>query len=524
MQRPLPIGIQTFTEIREKGYAYVDKTALVYKLVSENKYVFLSRPRRFGKSLLMSTLESYFSGRKELFHGLAIEGLEQQWKSYPIFHLDLNQNKYDTPESLVAELNNFLTALEEKYGTRPSETALAMRFSGLIERAAKKEGRQVVILVDEYDKPMLSAIGNSELQEAFRSELKAFYSVLKSQDRYIEFAFLTGVTKFGKISVFSDLNHLYDISMARDYTSICGFTEQEIRDNFGTEVEALAQHNNISTEEAYRQLRDNYDGYHFNRFQKEGIFNPFSLLFTFKNKAFDDYWFETGTPTYLVTLLQNFNYRLEELKEEQVTGDVLNSIDPTSQNPIPVIYQSGYLTISGYDEEFQLYSLDFPNREVERGFTRFLVPFYTPLRENNGPSNIALLARDIRSGRVEAFMQRLQAIFADTDYRIVGKRELYFQNAVTVIFKMLSFNVDTERPANGGRMDMIVKTASSIYIFEFKLDKSAGEALQQIKDKGYHLPFATDPRTKTLIGVNFSSETRGISEWTYEDVTANSVL
>ena len=517
MQKRLPIGIQTFSDIREGNFLYVDKTALVYKLVSENKYVFLSRPRRFGKSLLTSTLEAYFAGRKDLFRGLAIEQLEQEWMSYPIFHLDLNVGKYDTLESLLENLDIFLSALEKKYGKDALEKSPAQRFSGLVQRAAEQEGRKVVILVDEYEKPMLNAIGNTQLQEVFRSELKAFYSVLKSQDRYIRFAFLTGVTKFGKVSVFSDLNHLYDISMVTDYSNICGFTEQEIRDNFSEEVAVLAQNNHLTTEETYSRLRENYDGYHFNRFQKEGVYNPFSLLFTFKNMVFGDYWFETGTPTYLVKLLQNSGYQLDELTREQVTDDVLNGIDPSSQNPIPVIYQSGYLTISGYDEEFDLYSLDFPNKEVERGFTRFLIPYYTPMTENHGPATIAQLVRDIRSGNVEAFMQRLQAIFADTDYRIVGKRELYFQNAVAVIFKMLGFNLQTERPANGGRMDMVMKTNAHIYVIEFKIDKSADAALQQIKDKGYHLPFATDPRPTVLIGINFSSETRGISEWKSEE-------
>ena len=509
----LPTGIQTFDKIREGNYLYVDKTDLVYCLTHEYSYVFLSRPRRFGKSLLTSTLEAYFQGRKELFEGLKMMELEKEWIKYPVFHLDLNQNKYETPESLVNELNDFLSSLEEKYGTRPSETQLAMRFRGLIRRAAEKEGRNVVILVDEYDKPMLNAIGNPQLQEAFRSELKAFYSVLKSQDRYIKFAFLTGVTKFGKISVFSDLNHLFDISMSENFGTLCGFTEQEIREYFSEEVAALAQKNKQTVDEAYACLKENYDGYHFNRFQTEGIYNPFSLLSTFKDLTYGEYWFETGTPTYLVTLLQNYNYQLDELTQEQVTADVLNSIDPSSQNPIPVIYQSGYLTISGYDEEFELYSLDFPNKEVEHGFTRFLIPYYTPMTENHGPATIAQLVRDIRGGKVDAFMQRLQAIFADTDYRIVGKRELYFQNAVAVIFKMLGFSLQTERPANGGRMDMIVKTVSYIYILEFKIDKSADAAISQILEKGYHLPFLTDPRPTVLIGVNFSSETRGISEW-----------
>ena len=520
MQKRLPIGIQTFSDIREGNFLYVDKTALVYKLVSENKYVFLSRPRRFGKSLLTSTLEAYFAGRKALFEGLAMAQIEQQWVSYPIFHLDLNTEKYASEESLAAVLDHFLAALEEKYGSKPSEKSLALRFGGLIQRAAEQTGRNVVILIDEYDKPMLSAIGNTELQEAFRSELKAFYSVLKSQDRYIHFAFLTGVTKFGKISVFSDLNHLFDISMSEPFGALCGFTEQEIHDNFSAEVAALAQHSHASIEDTYARLRENYDGYHFNRYQTDGIYNPFSVLLTFKNMDFGDYWFETGTPTYLVTLLQNYNYRIDELTHEQVTADVINSIDPSSQNPIPVIYQSGYLTICGYDEEFELYSLGFPNKDVEHGFTRFLIPYYTPMTENNGPSTIYQLVRDMRSGNVEAFMQRLQAIFADTDYRIVGQRELYFQNAVAVIFKMLGFNVQTERPANGGRMDMVVKTQTNIYVIEFKIDKTADAALQQIKDKGYCLPFVADPRPKVLIGVNFSSETRGISEWKSETANA----
>ncbi len=516
LQKELPIGVQTFEKIIKGNYMYIDKTALVYKMTREYSYVFLSRPRRFGKSLLTSTLEAYFQGRKELFEGLKIMELEQEWTKYPVFHLDLNVNKYETPESLVEILEKFLVSLEKKYGTDATEKSLALRFYGLIQRAAEKEGLPVVILVDEYDKPMLNAIGNPQLQEAFRSELKAFYAVMKSQDRYIKWAFLTGVTKFGKISVFSDLNHLFDISMSEDFGALCGFTEQEIRDCLGEEVKALAQKNSITIYEAYDRLRDNYDGYHFNRFQAKGIYNPFSLLYTLKNLTFGDYWFETGTPTYLVTLLQNYNYRIDELTQEQVTEDVLNSIDPSSQNPIPVIYQSGYLTISGYDEEFELYSLGFPNREVERGFTRFLIPYYTPMTENHGPATIAQLVLDIRNGNVEAFMQRLQAIFADTDYRIVGKRELYFQNAVAVIFKMLGFNIQTERPANGGRMDMILQTASYIYIIEFKIDKSADEALQQIKEKGYNLPFTTDARPKLLIGVNFSSETRGISEWKIE--------
>lgn len=374
-----PIGIQNFEKLRREDFLYIDKTALVYDLVKTGRYYFLSRPRRFGKSLLVSTLEAYFQGKRELFRGLAMERLEKEWKKYPVLHLDLNTDKYKEAVGLENLINRYLVEWETEYGSNRSEVTLAMRFSGIIRRACERAGRGVVILVDEYDKPLLQSIGNKSLQKEFRSTLKAFYSVLKTMDGYIHFALLTGVTKFGKVSVFSDLNNLEDISMDKRYASLCGITEQEIHDNLEDGLHALAQAQGLSDEEVRRKLKEQYDGYHFVE-DTEGIYNPFSLLNTLKKKNFGNYWFETGTPTYLVELLKQSSYRLENMTHVETTASVLNNVYGDDK-PLPVIYQSGYLTIKGYDREFGLYRLGFPNKEVEEGFMEFLLPWYTDTKK-----------------------------------------------------------------------------------------------------------------------------------------------
>ena len=367
-----PIGIQNFEDLRRNGYAYVDKTQFVYKLADEGKYYFLSRPRRFGKSLFLSTLEAYFQGKKELFEGLAIYDLETEWKQYPIFHIDLNTANFREEGSLYTVLNDYLSAWEDKYGTRESEVTLPLRFKGVIARAAEKEGRNVVILVDEYDKPILQTLQNEKLQEDHRNQLKAFYSVLKTQDRYIKFAFLTGVTKFGKISVFSDLN-LIDISMDYRYVNICGTTEEELKSYFKEGISELASANGDSESETIDKLRMRYGGYHFEK-NSEGIYNPFSVLNTLAKHRYKDYWFETGTPTFLIELLKEHGYRLPDLNKEQVSAIVMSRMDSSPTNLIPIIYQTGYLTIKGYDERFKKYQLGFPNKEVEEGFLNLLLP------------------------------------------------------------------------------------------------------------------------------------------------------
>ena len=369
-----PIGIQDFEKLRTNGYSYVDKSRFVYKLATEGEYYFLSRPRRFGKSLFLSTLEAYFQGKKELFEGLAIYDLETEWKKYPIFHIDLNTANFREKDSLYNVLNDYLTGWEDKYGTRDSEVTLPLRFKGVIARAAEKEGRGVVILIDEYDKPILQTLQTPELQAEHRAQLKAFYSVLKTQDRYIKFAFLTGVTTFGKISVFNDLN-LMDISMDYRYVNICGTTEEELKSYFKEGISELASANGDSESETIDKLRMRYGGYHFEK-NSEGIYNPFSVLNTLAKHRYKNYWFETGTPTFPIELLKEHGYRLPDLSKEQVSANVMSSMDSSFPNPIPVIYQSGYLTIKGYDERFKKYQLGFPNKEVEEGFLNLLLPLY----------------------------------------------------------------------------------------------------------------------------------------------------
>lgn len=365
-----PIGIQDFEDLQRNGYAYVDKTNFVYKLADEGKYYFLSRPRRFGKSLFLSTLEAYFQGKKELFKGLAIYDLETEWKKYPIFHIDLNTANFREKDSLYTVFNDYLTTWESKYGARESEATLALRFKGVIARAAEKEGCGVVILIDEYDKPILQTLRDPELQAEHRAHLKAFYSVLKTQDRYIKFAFLTGVTKFGKVSVFSDLNNLTDISMDHRYISICGMTEKELLTNFKEGINELASANEDNETETIDKLRMRYSGYHFEE-NSEEIYNPFSVLNTLTNSRYDDYWFKANTHTFLIDILKKHDYCITDLNKAQVKANMMNNVD---FNPIPVIYQSGYLTIKSYDERFKNYQLGFPNKEVEEGILNTLLP------------------------------------------------------------------------------------------------------------------------------------------------------
>ena len=374
-----PIGIQDFEKLRTNGYSYVDKSRFVYKLATEGEYYFLSRPRRFGKSLFLSTLEAYFQGKKELFEGLAIYDLETEWKKYPIFHIDLNTANFREKDSLYTVLNDYLTTWESKYGTRESEATLALRFKGVIARAAEKEGCGVVILIDEYDKPILQTLRDPELQAEHRAQLKASYSALKPPDRHNKFAFLTGVTKFGKVSVFSDLNNLTDISMDHRYISICGMTEKELLTNFKEGIGELASANEDNETETIDKLRMRYSGYHFEE-NSEEIYNPFSVLNTLANSRYDDYWFKANTHTFLIDILKKHDYCITDLNKAQVKANMMNNVD---SNPIPVIYQSGYLTIKSYDERFKNYQLGIPNKEVEEGILNILSPFISKRRETD---------------------------------------------------------------------------------------------------------------------------------------------
>lgn len=504
-----PVGIQAFEGLRNDGYLYIDKTAQIRNLINSGKYYFLSRPRRFGKSLLLSTLHAYFEGKRELFRGLAIDTDEVSWEAHPVLHLDLNAQKYDKKESLDSVLHDFLSREEAKYAEVRDDDSYGLRFCNVIRGAYEKTGKRVVILIDEYDKPMLQAIGNPDLQDEYRNTLKSFYGALKSMDGCIQFVLLTGVTKFGKVSVFSDLNHLTDISMDRRYYDICGITEEELHANFQQGVNELAEANGMTETECYALLKERYDGYHFVE-TAPGVYNPFSLLRTLDSKRFGSFWFETGTPTYLVTLLQLHDYNLETLSEVETDADVLNSTDGGSTDPIPVIYQSGYLTIKGYDREFGLYKLGFPNKEVEEGFLKFLIPYYTSIPKSGSAFEITQFVKDVRAGRTEQFIKRLRSFFADTPYELVKDLENHYQNVLFIISRLMGFYTKAEYHTSEGRIDMVIQTPAFCYVLEFKLDGTAEEALQQIQDTHYTLPFEMNGQQIVRIGMNFSRETRNI--------------
>ena len=514
--RKLPIGIQTFSDIRTQGYIYVDKTALVWQIANSGKPYFMSRPRRFGKSLLLSTFEAYFEGRKDLFEGLAIEALEDKWEKHAVLHLDLNAEKYDTIESLNAILSYQLTQWEAVYGKGEDEHTLTNRFKGVIQRAYEQTGKGVVVLVDEYDKPLLQCMHNEELLEDYRTILKAFYGVLKSLDRYLRFIFLTGVTKFSQVSVFSDLNQLNDISMDYDSGTLCGITHEELVGNFSPEIDMLAKVNGLSKEEAVEQMTRQYDGYHFHP-NAVGVYNPFSVLNAFYKKEFGNYWFQTGTPTFLVNSLLKSDYDLRTLMDGVETPAInFTEYRAEANNPIPLIYQSGYLTIKEYDKEFKMYTLGFPNDEVRYGFLNFLVPFYTTVTDDKKSFYIGKFVQELRSGETDSFMQRLETFFADFPYELNDKTERHYQVVLYLIFKLMGQFTQAEVRSAKGRADAIVQTPKFVYVFEFKLNGTAEEALQQINDKGYDAPFKSDNRQIVKVGVEFSTETRNVKRWLVE--------
>ncbi len=508
-----PIGRQNFENLRNEGYVYVDKTPLIYKLVKEGSIYFLSRPRRFGKSLLLSTLEAYFQGKKELFKGLAMEQLEKEWHTYPILHLDLNAEKYESKEELENILSTYLRQWEKEYGSNESHnTSLSQRFRAVIRAAKEKTGRNTVVLIDEYDKPILQAIGNEKLQEEFRNTLKAFYGVLKSADADLKFALLTGVSKFSKVSVFSDLNNLNDISMDSRYHDICGITDEELHTVFDEEIEALATASNQTKEEAYKQLQRTYDGYHFTH-STQGLYNPFSVLNTLAKKTYGSYWFSTGTPTYLVELIKKANFNIEELSGYEASEEQLSSVHAGTIDPIPVLYQSGYLTIKDFDKEFRLYTLNYPNEEVKSGFINFLLPLYTKVQATQAQTIISKFVTSARNGKAEEFMKQLQSLMAGTPYELIKELENHYQNVIYIITKLMGLYVQAEYRTSNGRIDLLIGTKDYIYIIELKFNGTAQEAIEQIENKDYALPFAAEGREIIKIGANVSIKTRNIEEW-----------
>lgn len=509
-----PIGIQNFEKLREEGFVYVDKTDKIYSLVSNGGYYFLSRPRRFGKSLLVSTMEAYFQGRRELFKGLAIDSLEKEWKEYPVLHLDMSGKAYSSRQDLDEKLDAALKTWEDTYGVSNGFSTPDIRFDQIIDTICRLNGKQVIILIDEYDKPIIDNLDNTELQEYYRKTLQGFYGVLKAKDRCIRFGFLTGVTKIGKLSVFSGLNNLNDISMESGYADICGISEDDLHKYFAESVSELAEANGMSEGQCYDRLAEMYDGYHFCR-KGDGMYNPFSLLNTFKKREFNEYWFETGTPSFLVKLLKQTEYDITRLSENdvEIDSDMIAGVNDYINDPIPILYQSGYLTIKGFDRMFGIYSLGFPNMEVKKAFLKMLLSCYAPVPEKEGNVLISKLYKALVAGKSEDMMKILEALFARANYQIQGNAEKDFQYAMYIIFDLLGEYVQTEKQTSNGRIDLLIQTKEYIYVIELKVDSTADEALKQIEEKGYARPFAADPRRLYKIGVCFSTATRRIEDW-----------
>ena len=518
----LPLGVQDFSILREGDYLYVDKTSLVYELTHTQRAVFLSRPRRFGKSLLLSTIRYYFLGRKDLFSGLAIEQLEEQskepWAEYPVMYFSLASGEFMEKDGLAKKLRTSLNDFEEKYELPHDEVTLAIRFAKALENANKKTGRKVVVLVDEYDNPLLKNMTvNPQQEEANRNLYKAFFATLKDCDEYLRFYMFTGVTKFSKVSIFSDLNQLTDISLISKYNSICGISQSELEGSFAPYVKKLAESCGFSESETLTELKRMYDGYHFSG-EGEGMYNPFSLLHCFNENDFGSYWFESGTPTFLINKLNSANYDIRQFMcEVKANESELKDYRPEAADPTPLFYQSGYLTIKSWNQRQRSFKLGFPNAEVKFGFLNSLAPSYLHVEDKPAPFNIDLLDDAVEEGDTDGMRKWFTALFALLPYPAGADTEAIteqnFQNVIFMALTMMGKYARTEVHSAKGRADCILETDDYVYVFEFKRDVSAAEALKQIEEQGYATPYSTDKRKLFKIGVNFSSAERNITEW-----------
>ena len=513
-----PLGIQTFSEIAKGNYYYADKTDVVYRLVHYAKYHFLSRPRRFGKSLFVSTLQAYFEGRKELFKGLAIEQLEQEWTEYPVIHLDLSGGKYYSIENLHDILNMILLRQEEKYGIENNKSqAYSARLTHILETAIQKTGKQVVVLIDEYDSPMHDSMSDKVLQEKIRNIMRDFFSPLKEQEKNLRFVLITGISKFSQLSIFSELNNIKNISMKDEYSDICGITKEQLLTDFKDGIEAMAAHNSLTFNETVEKLKEHYDGYHFTP-NSPDIFNPYSIINALDDRDFNSYWFTSGTPTFLIELLQKNGIDMLQLDNLWARDNRFDVPTDSITDPIPVLYQSGYLTIKEYNSKLRMYRLGFPNEEVRQGFSESLYRYYAPTMMGELDTVVykyrekVLLEDDI-----EAFLPYLQTFYDKFPYTIINNNERHYQAVMFTIFSMLGADVKVEEPTPDGRIDMVLKTDTAIYVFELKYNKSADVAIQQIKQKDYAKIYAGDGRKIVKVGLNFSEDRRSLENWKVED-------
>lgn len=521
-ERIYPVGIQTFSDIINRGCVYVDKTDLIYKLTKKYKYVFLSRPRRFGKSLLSTTLHSYFAGEKDLFKGLAIEGLEKDWTEYPVLHFDMSTFKYCDIKYFDEKFDIQLEDYEKKYGIERSKKTPGNRLTTLIKTIKEKTGKDLVIIIDEYDAPLLDVLHDKEKLEQVRTIMQEFYTPIKECDKYWRFAFITGITKFSQLSIFSAINNLSNISMDPEFAAICGITKEELTTTLSQDIELMAEHNGVSKEEMARMLQENYDGYHFTR-NSPDIFNPFSLMRALASGEIEDYWFASGTSTYLINQMQRFKTDVTELDNVFAFSSSFDRPTEKMTDALPLLYQSGYLTIKDYDPLTKGYFLGIPNKEVRAGLMENLLPLYTNLSDGTSLGFAARFYQALVYGNIDKAMTLMKSYFASIPYPEGGKdvladmqkNEYYYETVFYIMLSMMNIAVLTQVKSCRGRADAVMFSPHTIFVFEIKINKPAKEALAQIDEKGYMVPFEADERKLVKIGISFSTETRTIEDWEY---------
>ena len=513
-----PVGIQTFERIRKENKLYIDKTEYVYRMThSGGCYFFLSRPRRFGKSLLVSTFESYFSGKKELFEGLAIEKLEQEWMEYPVLHFDMSGGKHMEKEQLEDYLSNRLEAEERKWGITHTKRGANDRLTELITTAYKNSGKQVVVLIDEYDAPMLDVAHDKETLDVLRNLMRNFFSPLKMCEPMLRFVFLTGITKFSQVSIFSELNNIKNISLDDEYAGVCGITKEELLTQMSEDIDVLAEAQGMTREETIAKLKENYDGYHFSPASPD-VFNPYSLLNCFDDKNFGAYWFSSGTPTYLINMLRKFKVLPAKIGRSLARSSAFDAPTENLKTITPLLYQSGYITIKGYDKMSQLFTLDLPNKEIKVGLFESLLPYYLEgMYAEEGDVAIAQMSVLIRQGDMDGALRLLQEFLGTVPYCNNTNYEGHYQQVLFIIFTLLThFVVDVEVHTPNGRVDVVMETEDTLYLIELKLNKSAQSAMQQINLKQYDQRFARCGKPIVKVGVNFDAKKGNIEDWTIE--------
>lgn len=523
-EKKYPIGIQTFKRIIQEGYLYIDKTDLVWELAHHATYIFLSRPRRFGKSLLSTTLESYFSGEKELFNGLKIMGLEKEWIQYPVIRLDLSGAKHMSTEDTKKELERILEPYERLYGRNPNETTPGMRFAGVVERAYEQTGKQVAVIIDEYDAPLLDVLHNDDKLYQIREVMQEFYQRLKQLEAKIKFCFITGITKFSQLSIFSTINNLKNVTLSPKFSAICGITEQEVKVDLAEDIACMAEKYECSPEEMFDKIKAHYDGYHFSE-ESADVYNPYSLLNAVMEMKLDNYWFASGTPTFLIRQMQHFKTDITTMDEIEVPAESFDLPTEAMTTALPLLYQAGYLTIKGYDRESFMYTLSIPDQEVRIGYTKGLLPTYVGLESGDVQTGFALkFWRALKKDDIDQAMLDLKSYLASIPYVEGFKKKLedaataegFYEYTLYLIFSMLNVYVRTQVKCAGGRTDIVIFMPDTIYVMELKVNNTAKQALDQIKEKGYAKPYLTDGRKVVMVGINFSSTERNITEWTKE--------